>query len=76
MQLKRYQERVNKEIKLFLDALAAQQVAGNRHASLDAWEDAKRKFFIKGDYHPRKNGLEVGGRLLRLNNLGYLVHFL
>ncbi|MDE2058619.1 MAG: DEAD/DEAH box helicase family protein, partial [candidate division NC10 bacterium] len=57
MELKRYQERVIREVKLFLEALAAQQVAGNRHASLDAWEDSKRQFFIRGDCHPRKNGL-------------------
>ncbi|MCZ7625138.1 MAG: hypothetical protein M5R38_04265 [Candidatus Methylomirabilis sp.] len=44
-------------MKLFLEALAAQQAAGNRYASLGAWDDAKRQFFIKGDYHPRKNGL-------------------
>lgn len=57
MELKRYQERVIREIKLFLEALATQQAAGNRHASLDAWEDARRGFFIKGEYRPRKNGL-------------------
>ena len=57
MQLKRYQERVIREVKLFLEALATQQAAGNRHASLDGWEDSKRQFFIRGDYHPRKNGL-------------------
>ncbi len=57
MELKRYQERVIREVKLFLEALAAQQAAGNRHASLDAWEDSKRQFFIKGDYRPRRNGL-------------------
>src|SRR3990170_1676933 len=57
MQLKRYQERVIREVKLFLEALAAQQASGTRHAALDAWEEAKRNFFIKGDYRPRKNGL-------------------
>jgi len=57
MQLKRYQERVIREVKLFLEALAAQQVSGNRHASLDAWEDAKRLFSLKGEYRLRKNGL-------------------
>ena len=57
MELKRYQERIIHEVKLFLEALAAQQVAGNRHASLDAWEDARRNFFIKAEYRPRKNGL-------------------
>jgi len=57
MQLKRYQERVIREVKFFLEALASQQASGNRHASVDAWEDARRSFFIKGDYRPRKNGL-------------------
>lgn len=57
MQLKRYQERVIREVKLFLEALAAQQAAGNRHASLDAWEDSTRQLFTGGEFHPRKNGL-------------------
>ncbi len=57
MELKRYQERVIREVKTFLEALAAQQAAGNRHACLDAWEDAKRHFPIRGDYHPRRNDL-------------------
>lgn len=35
MQLNRYQERVIRETKTFLEILAAQQAAGNRHASLD-----------------------------------------
>ena len=57
MQLKRYQERVIREAKLFLEALATQQASGNRHASLDAWDEASQNFFIKADYRPRKNGL-------------------
>jgi type III restriction enzyme len=57
MELKRYQERVIHEVRVFLETLAAQQAAGNRHATLDAWEEAKRQFFVKGDYHPRKNKL-------------------
>ena len=57
MQLKRYQERVIREVKLFLGALATHQASGNRHASLDAWDEAGRNFFIKADYRPRKNGL-------------------
>ena len=57
MELKRYQERVIREVKFFLEALASQQASGNRHASVDAWEDARRSFFIRGDYRPRKNGL-------------------
>lgn len=57
MELKRYQERVIREVKLFLDALATHQASGDRHASLDAWDDARRIVLIKGDYRPRKNGL-------------------
>lgn len=43
MPLKRYQERVVREVKTFVEMLAAQQVAGNRHASLDAWDEAMRE---------------------------------
>ncbi len=57
MQLKRYQERVIREVKHFLEALAIQQASGNRHASLDAWDEARQNFFIKADYRPCKNGL-------------------
>ena len=57
MQLKRYQERVVREVKTFLQALAAQQSAANKHASEDAWDDAKTRFNLPGQYRPRKNGL-------------------
>jgi len=57
MPLKRYQERVIQEVGIFLDALAKQQAAGNRHASLDAWDEAAQRFTILGQYHSRKNGL-------------------
>lgn len=57
MPLKRYQERVIREVAIFLRALAAQQAAGNKHASLDAWDDAKKAFDLPGAYHSRKNGL-------------------
>ena len=57
MELKRYQERVIREVKIFLEALAAQRALENRHASLDAWDEARRLFPIKGDYHPHRNGL-------------------
>lgn len=58
MELKRYQERVIKEIRLFLDALATEQAAGSQYASLAAWDKAKKLFYLPGEYRPRKNGLE------------------
>ena len=57
MALKRYQERVVREAKSFLETLAKEQAAGNRHPSLDAWDEAKSQFHVKGDYHQRRNGL-------------------
>lgn len=57
MQLKHYQERVLGETGIFLEALSAHQAAGNRHASLDAWEDAARKFHLPDRYQPRRNGM-------------------
>jgi hypothetical protein len=57
MQLKRYQERVVREAKFFLEALATQQASANKHASEDAWDVAKMQFDIRGQYRPRKNGL-------------------
>jgi type III restriction enzyme len=57
MPLKRYQERVIQEVRIFLQALAAQQAAGNnRHASLDAWDEAKKQFDLPGAYHSRRTG--------------------
>lgn len=57
MPLKRYQERVLREVKVFLGALAVQQAAGNRHASLDAWDESKKQFHLPGQYQRRSNGL-------------------
>lgn len=57
MQLKRYQERVLREVKIFAEALAAEQAAGNRYASLEAWEEARRRFSLRGEYRRRRNGL-------------------
>src|SRR5437879_2648720 len=58
MALKRYQERVLREVKTFLEALASQHAAGNaRHAASDAWDEAKKQFPIPGQYQPRRNGL-------------------
>jgi type III restriction enzyme len=53
MRLKDYQQRVVAEIERFLEALATHQASGNRHASLDAWDDLR----VGGRYNPRKNGL-------------------
>jgi type III restriction enzyme len=57
MELKRYQERVVGEVKLFLDVLTAQLASGNKHASLDAWDEVRGILPIKGEYRPRKNSL-------------------
>ncbi len=57
MDLKPSQERVIKEVKLFLQALASEQAAGSQYASLAAWDKAKKLFHLPGDYSPRKNGL-------------------
>lgn len=58
MALKRYQERVLREVTIFLEALAAQETAGNaRHAAFDAWDEAKKQFHIPGQYQPRRNSL-------------------
>lgn len=57
MQLKHYQERVLREVNIFLNALSRQQTAGNRHASLDAWEEAEKQFTIPFSYRARRNGL-------------------
>src|SRR5579864_9382236 len=57
MQLKHYQERVLQEIRLFLERLAAEQAAGNRHAALDSWNKAKSQLPLTGNYRERQNGL-------------------
>ncbi|MGD0010254.1 MAG: DEAD/DEAH box helicase family protein [Terriglobia bacterium] len=57
MQLKDYQKRVVREVKAFLEALATQQASANKHASEDAWDVAKTRFDLPGQYRPRKNGL-------------------
>ena len=41
MALKRYQERVIREVGVFLEALAIERAKANRHAALDAWEAAR-----------------------------------
>src|SRR5207244_192907 len=54
MELKKYQLRVLDEVKAYLDGLARQQAAGNRHAALDAWETVR----VPGrGYVERRNGL-------------------
>ena len=57
MPLKKYQERVISEVQFFLEALAAHQAKANRHAGLDAWEEAQNRFSLPGAYRSRKNGL-------------------
>jgi len=58
MQLKPSQERVIKEGKLFLEALATEQTNGSQYPSLAAWDKAKKLFYLPGEYHQRKNGLK------------------
>src|SRR5438093_8353994 len=58
MELKRYQERVINEVKLFLHALVTEQRARSQYASLAAWDKAKKLFYLRGEYRPRKNGLQ------------------
>jgi len=56
--LKQYQERVLREVKHFLELLAAEQCRGNRHATLDAWRDAQKALGgIIGNCQERENGL-------------------
>ena len=58
MPLKQYQERVLREVTIFLEALAAQQASGSaKYASLEAWDTAKKQFQLPGQYQPRRNGL-------------------
>jgi type III restriction enzyme len=60
MRLKRYQDRVVREVGIFLDSLATQRAANNtRHASSDAWENARQHFPIQGIYVPRRSGTGV-----------------
>lgn len=55
MQLKRYQERVLREVAAFLSALDAHRKGGAKHAALDAWDQV----FPPGRprYHERRDGL-------------------
>jgi type III restriction enzyme len=57
MELKNYQQRAIQETRAFLGFLLAEQVKGNKHASTDAWDEAKKLFSIKGEYRKHKNGL-------------------
>ena len=57
MQLKDYQFRVARGVEHFLELLATEQATGNRHATLDAWDDAKEHVPIVGNYAEHKNGL-------------------
>ncbi|HYT59664.1 MAG TPA: DEAD/DEAH box helicase family protein [Haliangiales bacterium] len=54
MELKKYQVQVLDEVKAYLNELARQQAAGNRHAALDAWDTVR----VAGcRYAERRNGL-------------------
>jgi len=56
--LKRYQERVVKEVGIFLDRLAIHQATLNaKYASNEAWEEAQKEFNISSSYNGHRNGL-------------------
>ncbi len=55
--LKHYQERTIQEINLFLSALAKHRADGNRHGSLDAWDDVSNILNLSYSYRVRRNGL-------------------
>lgn len=57
MQLKLYQERLIREVKIFLETLALTQARGNRHASIDTWDETQKQFYHLRQYQPRRNGL-------------------
>ena len=57
MELKNYQKRAIRQVRIFLELLAAQQAKGNKHASMDAWEEASEQLPISAQYRERKNGL-------------------
>jgi type III restriction enzyme len=57
MSLKRYQVRALQEVKQFLELLAAEQAAGNKHAALDAWATARYALTLVDRYQERRNGL-------------------
>lgn len=54
MELKRYQTSLLEQTQRFLEALAAEQQKGNRHASLDAWKTATGRA-LRAERH---NGLD------------------
>src|SRR3989338_11607265 len=59
MQLKKYQERILKEAKIFLDLLEKEQRSGSKYPAMAAWDQiqSKKFFHLPGLYKPRKNGL-------------------
>ncbi len=57
MELKYYQKRVLKEVGIFLAALAKERAAGMPYASLAAWDEAEKHFYLPGQYRARRNGL-------------------
>ena len=54
MKLKKYQVELLKGINVYLSALAKEQASNNKHAAMDAWENAE----VSGRrYLERRNGL-------------------
>jgi type III restriction enzyme len=57
MELKRYQKRVIRQVKTYLELLANEQATGNRYAGMEAWEEAKKQFHLEGTYQVRRTGV-------------------
>ncbi len=59
MELKNYQRRVINETRTFLDLSVLEQSRGNKHASTDAWDEARKSLPLRGTYREHKNGLGI-----------------
>ncbi len=58
MILKKYQQRVLRETRLFLDHLAAEQATRNKWAAQEAWDKSRAPLLLRGDYHRRQNAID------------------
>ena len=59
MELKKFQKRAIRETRKFLDLLEIEQAKSNKHASTDAWDEAKQVLPLRGHYREHKNGLGI-----------------
>jgi type III restriction enzyme len=57
MELKNYQQRAIVETRSFLECLATEQAKGNKHASMDAWDEMAKQRPLHAHYRPYKNGM-------------------